>query len=614
MEGNYELEKRKYVIGGTAVVIIIVYLIRLFTLQLLSEDFKISADSNAFLKRIQYPARGAIADRNGKLLVYNQPAYDVMVIMKEQQGVDTLDLCESLDITREWYERRMEEIKDYRRNPGYSPYTQQLFMSQLSTEEFGRFQEKLFRFPGFYIQKRSIRQYNYPNAAHLLGDVGEVGPKDIEEDSYYRSGDYIGKLGVERSYETMLRGEKGMEILLRDVRGRIKGRYQNGKFDVAPIPGRNLTMSIDIELQALGERLMKGKLGSIVAIEPSTGEVLCMVSSPTYDPRIMTGRQRGKSQKMLANDPHKPLLNRGIMGQYPPGSTFKTSQALTFLQEGIITPASAYPCSHGFHFKGLKVGCHAHGSPLPLVPAIATSCNGYFCWGLYYMFGNRQKYKTVGDAMTRWKDHMVSMGFGYKLGIDLPGEKRGMIPNAPFYDKVYRNRWSGLTVISISIGQGEVNLTPLQIANLGATIANRGYYIVPHVVKEVQGMPLDTLYTRKHHTMVQPKHYDAVIEGMRQAVLGGTCRAANSSAYEVCGKTGTAQNPHGQDHSVFMGFAPRENPKIAICVYVENGSWGATYGVPIGALMMEQYINGGLSEESEVTATEFENRHLYRIN
>lgn len=614
MEGNYELEKRKYVIGGTAVVIIIVYLIRLFTLQLLSEDFKISADSNAFLKRIQYPARGAISDRNGKLLVYNQPAYDVMVIMKEQQGVDTLDLCESLDITRDWYERRMEEIKDYRRNPGYSPYTQQLFMSQLSTEEFSRFQEKLFRFPGFYIQKRSIRQYNYPNAAHLLGDVGEVGPKDIEEDNYYRSGDYIGKLGVERSYETMLRGEKGMEILLRDVRGRIKGRYQDGKFDVAPIPGRNLTMSIDIELQALGERLMKGKLGSIVAIEPSTGEVLCMVSSPTYDPRIMTGRQRGKSQKMLADDPHKPLLNRGIMGQYPPGSTFKTSQALTFLQEGIITPASAYPCSHGFHFKGLKVGCHAHGSPLPLVPAIATSCNGYFCWGLYYMFGNRQKYKTVGDAMTRWKDHMVSMGFGYKLGIDLPGEKRGMIPNAPFYDKVYRNRWSGLTVISISIGQGEVNLTPLQIANLGATIANRGYYIIPHVVKEVQGMPLDTLYTRKHHTMVQPKHYNAVIEGMRQAVLGGTCRAANSSSYEVCGKTGTAQNPHGQDHSVFMGFAPRENPKIAICVYVENGSWGATYGVPIGALMMEQYINGGLSEESEVTASEFENRHLYKIN
>ena len=614
MDGNYELEKRKYVIGGAAAAIILVYLIRLFTLQLLSEDFKISADSNAFLKRIQYPARGAISDRNGKLLVYNQPAYDVMVIMVEQQGVDTLDLCESLGITREWYERRMEEIKDSRRNPGYSRYTQQLFMSQLSTEEFSRFQEKLFRFPGFYIQKRSIRQYNYANAAHLLGDVGEVNPEDIENDRYYRSGDYIGKLGVERSYETMLRGEKGMEILLRDVRGRIKGRYQNGKFDVAPIPGRNLTMSIDLELQALGERLMKGKLGSIVAIEPSTGEVLCMVSSPTYDPRIMTGRQRGKSQKALGKNPYRPLLNRAIMGQYPPGSTFKISQALTFLQEGIITPGTPYPCSNGFHFKGLKVGCHAHGSPLPLVPAIATSCNGYFCWGLYYMFGNRQKYATVGDAMTRWKDYMVSMGFGYKLGIDLPGEKRGMIPNAPFYDKAYRNRWSGLTVISISIGQGEVNLTPLQIANLGATIANRGYYIVPHVVKEVQGMPLDTTYTQKHYTMVEPKHYEVAVEGMRQAVLNGTCRAANSPFYEVCGKTGTAQNPHGQDHSVFMGFAPRKDPKIAICVYVENGTWGATYGVPIGALMMEQYINGELSEESKAKADDFENKHLYSIS
>ena len=614
MEGkkpNYELEKRKYVIGGAAAAVILVYLIRLFTLQLLSEDFKASADSNAFLKRIQYPARGAISDRNGKLLVYNQPAYDVMVIMREQEGVDTLDLCESLGITRQWYERRMEEIKDQKRNIGYSSYTQQVFMSQLSTEEFSRFQEKLFRFPGFYIQKRSIRQYCYPHAAHLLGDIGEVGPEDIEADHYYRSGDYIGKLGVERSYEKALRGEKGMEILLRDARGRIKGRYQNGKFDEAPIPGRNLTMSIDIDLQALGERLMKGKLGSIVAIEPSTGEVLCMVSSPTYDPRIMIGRQRGKSQKLLASDPYKPLLNRAIMGQYPPGSTFKTSQALTFLQEGIITPQTAFPCNHGFHFKGLKVGCHGHGSPLPLVPAIATSCNGYFCWGLYHMFGNRTKYETVQQAMTTWKDYMVSMGFGYKLGIDLPGEKRGMIPNAPYYDKAYRGDWSGLTVISISIGQGEVNLTPLQIANLGATIANRGWYIVPHVVKKVQGMPLDTLYTRKHYTRVQRSHYETVVAGMRQAVLGGTCRIANTADYEVCGKTGTAQNPHGQDHSVFMGFAPREDPKIAICVYVENGSWGATYGVPIGALMMEQYINGKLSEASEARATEFENRHLY---
>ncbi|MBR1903374.1 MAG: penicillin-binding protein 2 [Bacteroidaceae bacterium] len=611
MAVNYDLEKRKYILGGVAFLIILIYLVRLFTLQLLSDDFKKNADSNAFLQRIQYPARGIITDRNGELLVYNQPAYDVMVIMNEQIGVDTMDLCQSLHITREWYEHRMEEIKDSRRNPGYSKFTQQLFMSQLSTEEFSRFQEKLFRFPGFYIQKRSIRQYRHPYAAHILGDVGEVNPDDLSQDQYYQSGDYIGKLGVERSYENELRGVKGKEILLRDARGRLKGHYQNGKFDVAPVPGRNLKLSIDLKLQALGERLMKGKLGSIVAIEPSTGEVLCMVSSPTYDPKMMVGRQRGKNHILLSQDTHKPLLNRAIMGQYPPGSTFKTSQALTFLQEGIITPGTAYSCTHGFHNRGLTVGCHGHGSPLPLIPAIATSCNGYFCWGLYYMFGNRKKYPTVQDAMTRWKDYMVSMGFGYKLGIDLPGEKRGMIPNAPYYDKAYRGDWSGLTVISISIGQGEVNLTPLQIANLGATIANRGYYIIPHVVKEVQGQPLDTLYTKKHYTMVERKNYEYVVEGMRHAVVGGTCRTANTSMYEVCGKTGTAQNPHGQDHSVFMGFAPRNNPKIAICVYVENGTWGATYGVPIGALMMEQYINGKLSESSQQQANVFEHKYLF---
>ncbi|MBO5182330.1 MAG: penicillin-binding protein 2 [Paraprevotella sp.] len=606
---NYNLENRKYVLGGVATVIVLLYIIRLFTLQIMSDDYKKNADSNAFFKRIQYPSRGVISDRHGELLVYNQPAYDIMVVMKEQVGVDTLDLCRSLGITPEIYERRMAEIKDRNRNPGYSPYTQQLFMNQLAVEEFSIFQEKLFRFPGFYIQKRSIRQYHHPYAAHILGDVGEVSPGDIEEDEYYRRGDYIGKLGVERSYEQHLRGEKGVEILLRDARGRIKGHYQNGAFDRNPIPGKNLTLSLDIKLQALGERLLEGKIGSIVAIEPSTGEVLCMVSSPNYDPRIMVGRQRGKSHLELSRDPMKPLLNRAIMGQYPPGSTFKTSQALTFLQEGVITPSTPYPCYHGFIYRGLKVGCHAHGSPLPLVPALATSCNAYFCWGLYYMFGDRRKYASVQEAMTRWKDHMVAMGFGYRLGIDLPGEKRGMIPNAAFYDKNYRGSWNGLTVISISIGQGEVNLTPLQIANLGATIANRGYYYVPHVVKEIQDTPLDTLYTRRHYTMVDRRHYETVVEGMRKAVTGGTCRAANNPWYEVCGKTGTAQN-RGQDHSVFMGFAPKDNPKIAIAVYVENGGFGAVYGVPIGALMMEQYINGKLSPASEEKATAFQNRRI----
>lgn len=610
MAAKYELEKRKYVLGGVATGVILVYLVRLFFLQVMSDDFKRTADSNAFLNRVQYPARGAITDRNGKLLVYNQPAYDILVVMTEQKGVDTLDLCESLGIDTAWYSRRMAEIKDRRRNPGYSPYTQQLFMSQLSTEEFSRFQEKLFRFPGFYIQKRSIRQYSYPYAAHILGDIGEVGVADIEADGYYRSGDYIGKQGVERAYEKCLRGEKGSEILLRDAHGRIKGRFQDGKFDVAPVPGKNITLSIDVDLQALGERLMKGKLGSIVAIEPGTGEVLCLVSSPSYDPRIMVGRQRGKSHRLLSADPLKPLLNRAISGRYPPGSTFKTSQGLTFLQEGIISPTgTSYPCTHGFHFGRLTVGCHGHPSPLTLVPAIATSCNGYFCWGLYHMLSNRGKYGSVQNAMTRWKDYMVSMGFGYRLGIDLPGEDRGMIPNAAYYDKAYRKSWNGVTVVSIAIGQGEVGLTPLQIANLGATIANRGYYVTPHVVKEIQGESLDDAYTRKHRTMVSPSNYEYVVAGMRAAVTGGTCRAANNTMYEVCGKTGTAQN-RGHDHSAFMGFAPKDNPKIAIAVYVENGGFGAVYGVPIGALMMEQYINGGLSETSRRKAEEFENRSI----
>ena len=603
---DYSLNNRKYVLGFSVAFILIIYLARLFSLQLMSDDYKMRADSNAFMRRILFPARGAITDRNGKLLVYNQPAYDVMVVMKEQVGVDTIHLCRSLGITREWYERRMKEIKN---TVGYSMHTQQVFMSQLSAKEFSNFQEKLFHFPGFYIQKRNIRQYTGPYAAHLLGDVGEVSPADIENDEYYRSGDYIGKLGVESSYERQLRGVKGSEILLRDVRGRIKGRYQNGKFDVQPIPGKNLTLSIDLELQKLGERLMQGKLGSIVAIEPATGEILCMVNAPTYDPRSMVGRQRGKRHKELSADPMKPLLNRSIMGLYPPGSTFKTSQALTFLQEGIIQPTTQYPCSHGFHFRGLKVGCHGHASPLPLVPSIATSCNGYFCWGLYHMMENRSKYRTVQDAMTRWKDYMVSMGFGYKLGVDLPGEKRGLIPNAEFYDKAYNKSWNGLTIISISIGQGEVTLTPLQIANLGATIANRGWFITPHVVREIQDEELDSLYTQKRRTMVSPIHYETVATGMQRAVEGGTCRAAYTPEYIVCGKTGTAQN-RGHDHSVFMGFAPKDNPKIAIAVYVENGGWGANYGVPLGALMMEQYINGKLSPASEQKAETFANKHI----
>ena len=612
MINDYRFENRKFVIVGIVLAIVVAFICRLFSLQIINDDYKKYADSNAFLNKTIYPSRGVMYDRNGKLLVSNQPAYDVMVCMRNVKDLDTLAFCNSLGITREFFEKRIKDIKNKNLNPGYSSYTDQLFLSQLTAEDFAMFQEQLYKFNGFSIQRRTVRQYDYHVAGHIFGDLGEVSKKDIANDDYYVRGDFIGKQGIESYYEKYLRGEKGKEILLRDAHGRIKGRYLDGAMDVAPVPGKNLTLSLDIELQQLAERLLENKIGSVVAIEPSTGEVLCMASSPTFDPQILVGRQRGENHKILSKDKQKPLLNRAIQGTYPPGSTFKTSQALTYLHEGIISPETSFPCAHGFRFKGLHVGCHPHGSPLPLVPALATSCNSYFCWGLYRMIGS-DRYTSSQDAFNHWKDHMVAMGFGYRLGIDLPGEARGFIPNSAFYDKWYGGRWNGLTIISISIGQGEVTLTPLQIANLGATIANRGYYIAPHVVKEVEGEAMDSIYSTPKRTLVDKRHYETVVKGMREAVLNGTCRAANLPGIEVCGKTGTAQN-RGKDHSAFMGFAPMNDPKIAIAVYVENGGFGAVYGVPIGALIMEKYLTGTLSAASEQKANDIQQRVIYYGN
>ena len=606
---DFMLERRKFVIGGIALFVVLCYVIRLSYLQLAPNDYRKIAESNAIYNKIIYPSRGAIYDRKGRLLVFNQPAYDIMVITREAKDFDTLDLCETLHMTRQEFEQRLEDIKDLSKNPGYSSYTQQLFQAQISAADFSIFQEKMFRFNGFYVRERTGRQYKYPCAAHILGDVAEVSPTDIEQDDYYMAGDFIGKQGVERSYEKVLRGEKGVEVLLRDSRGKIQGHFQNGELDRKPKPGKDIFLSIDIELQMLGERLMQGKKGSIVAIEPSTGEVLCLVSSPTYNPRDLIGKNRGKKIMDMVNNPSRPMLNRAISGAYPPGSTFKPSQALTFLQEGIVSAnGTYYPCNGGFRYKNSKLGCHAHPSPISLMPALATSCNGYFCWGLLNMFGNRSKYPTVQDAMTTWKDYMVSMGFGYKLGIDMPGEVRGMIPNADYYDEHLR-RWNALTVISISIGQGEVTLTPLQIANQGATIANRGHYVTPHIVKGIKGGAIADSLHRVHHTKVNPSYYDYIVSGMRSAVLTGTCKGAQNPWYEVCGKTGTAQN-RGHDHSAFMGFAPKNNPQIAIAVYVENGGYGNAFGVPIGALMMEQYIRGELSPDSKVRASGIQHRSV----
>lgn len=598
MRKDYTLEKRKYVIVAIILTVALIYVIRLFSLQVINVDYRRYAEGNAFLKKTRYPSRGLIYDRNGKLIVYNQPAYDVMMIPREVKNLDTLDFCNTLGITVEEFRQRLAAMKDRRKNPGYSTYTPQIFLSQLSAEEYGRLQEKLYRYEGFYVQNRIIRQYAYDVAGNLLGNVREVSQSDIEADGYYASGDYTGDLGVEKSYEKILRGEKGVEILLRDAHGRIKGRYEDGLYDVAPVSGRNLTLTIDAELQEYGEYLMQGKIGAIVAIEPQTGEILAMVSSPTYRPSSLIGRERGKNYAALVRDPYKPLYDRSIMAAYPPGSTFKPTQGMILLQEGIISLNTLYPCHHGFLSGGLRVGCHEHSSPIALQPALQTSCNAFFCYGFKAMMDNRTKYKTTAEAFTLWKDYLVSMGYGYKLGVDLPGERRGFIPNSEYYDKYYgRGRWRGLTVISVSIGQGEVLATPLQIANLGATIANRGYYVIPHVVKAIQDTVINPVYLERHRTMVDPQNYQYVAEAMRKAVTDGTCRIGEIPGLEMCGKTGTAQNPHGRDHSAFMGFAPKENPKIAIAVYVENAGFGATYAVPIGSLMIEKYLNRSISPE-----------------
>lgn len=610
MRKNYDLEKRKYIIGGFILLIAFIYLIRLFDLQINDEKYKRSADSNAFLKKTVYPSRGLIYDRNGELVVFNQPAYDVMMIPRDVQPFDTLDFCNTLNITREHFDKLLASMKDKRSNPGYSSYTPQRLMSQVSAQDYGRLQEKLYRFPGFFIQKRILRQYNHPTAANVLGNIREVSQKDIENDEYYNRGDYTGDLGVEKSYERYLRGVKGVEILIRDARGRIQGRYEDGARDIEPISGKDLKLSLDIKLQQYAESLMQGKRGAIVAIEPATGEVLCMVSFPNYDPTLLVGRQRGENYKKLVSDESYPLFDRAIMGTYPPGSTFKPTQGLIFLQEGIIDLNTTYPCSHGYINGGLRVGCHAHGSPLPLKPALQTSCNAFFCWGFKGMIDRRSKYGSSANAFEVWKNHLVSMGYGYKLGVDLPGESRGYIPNSGTYNKFYKEgHWSANTIISVSIGQGEILSTPLQIANLAATIANRGHYITPHVVKEVQDTIMEPF--ERHVPTIDAHHYDAIAEGMRMAVTGGTCRRAAIPGIEVCGKTGTAQNPHGKDHSAFMGFAPYDNPQIAVAVYVENGGWGATYGVPIGSLVMEKYLTGQIDPSRKYMEEQMVNSSIY---
>jgi penicillin-binding protein 2 len=581
---------RKYIIMGLVLAASLVLIVRLFHVQIVDKTYRVSAANNALRPVTQYPARGLIYDRNGKLIVYNQAAYDLLVIPVQTSAFDTARFNEILGITMDDFRQRMKDAVDYSRR------TPSVFLKMISSETYALLQEELYRFPGFYVQARTLRKYTQPVASHLLGYVGEVDNKLIARDRYYRAGDYIGVSGIEKTYEEQLRGTKGVNIFLVDVHNNIKGSYADGKYDTTAVPGTNLWSTIDIDLQAYGENLMQNKTGSIVAIEPATGEILTLVTSPSYDPSLLVGRIRSGNFVRLQADTLKPLFDRALMASYPPGSTFKIMNGLIGLQEKVIRPASRFECHMGYHAGSITVGCHSHDSPLDLREAVAQSCNAWFCNAFRNILENSE-YGSVQDAFDRWREYLVSFGFGNKLGIDLPNELSGFIPTRSYYDSYYgKDRWKALTVISLAIGQGEIGATPLQMANMAATIANRGSFFIPHVVKQIgnDGVP-SAMYTQKYTTGISPENFEPVIEGMEGAVNGGpgsTARGARLDSIIICGKTGTAQNPHGKDHSIFIAFAPKDNPQIAIAVYVENAGFGSTFAAPIASLMIEKYLTG----------------------
>lgn len=557
---------------------------RLIYIQLIDGQYDDLAKANVLRHVVQYPPRGEVFDRNGEYLVQSRECYDLVVITSEigKRGFDTLRMCEVLKLP---LERLRREMANARLRPR-APYT---VASYISKEDKLRFDE--CNFPGFYPVYRTVRQYPRKVGGNLLGYVGEVNSDMLKRMPSYRSGDYVGMSGVERAYEPLLKGVKGVKIQEIDTHGAVKGSYMNGRYDSLPEPGRFLTSTIDARLQLLGEELMRGKVGAAVAIEPSTGEILMMVSSPSYDPDELVGRERGNNyMKMLYNKQH-PLFNRAVTAKYPPGSTFKVVQGLIGMQEGVLTPSDVHGCHMGYQVGKLRVGCHAHGSPLDLRAAVATSCNAYFCYVFRDILENR-KHGSIKQNFDRWKEYVESFGFGRKLGSDFLDEGNGYVPDASFYDRRYRGSWNSLTVISLSIGQGELGCTPLQLANLACIVANRGYYYIPHIVKKIEGQDsLDRRFYERHYTMVDSKHFEPIVEGMWQGVnVGGTSTQARLPGLDVCGKTGTAQNPHGRDHSTFMSFAPRNNPKIAISVYVENAGFGASAAVPIASLLEEYYL------------------------
>lgn len=585
----FDLGKKNVLILGV-IVVALVYLGQLFYLQIIDEEYKITAGNNAYRYDIRYPARGLIMDRNKKILAGNETAYDIMITPYEVKELDTMDLCRTFDL--DIYEVR-SKLKEYRKNRRRIGYQSLPFVKQATSRQYAIFLEKAYKFPGFSAVARTIRNYPYNAGANLLGYITEADTAYLRKNPEYRRGDYIGKTGIEQSYEFVLKGRKGHAIFLRDVHNQVKSSFADGKYDIEAVPGMSVISTIDAELQQYGERLMKNKIGSLVAIEPATGEILTLVSSPGIDVEKLAIINKHFGD--LLKDPLKPLYNRAVMAPYPPGSVFKLVNALIGLEEGVVDLGTMYSCHGGYKVGSISVGCHAHPSPTDLTRSIMMSCNTYYCNVFRDIIDNR-KYSSPQEGFARWREMVLSFGFGKKLGTDFPSEQGGTLPTNETYDKIHgKDRWKSLSIISLAIGQGEIGTTPLHLANLAATIANRGYYITPHIVMGSTDTLINNQYREKNYTMVSTYNFEKIIEGMYLAVnapkgSGATATIAAVKDLEICGKTGTAQNPHGKDHSVFICFAPRDNPKIAVAAYIENAGFGATWAAPIASLITEMYL------------------------
>jgi penicillin-binding protein 2 len=588
-----QLSERKFIIIGVFILVGLAYVSRLFYIQVVDDTYKLDARNQAFRYTTENPIRGYIYDRNNKLLVYNEAAYDLMVLPKDVKGIDTLDFCSLLGIDKEQFLKKMKKAMQ----APNSPRKESIFEKQLSPRDYASLQERLYRFPGFWVQSRTLRKYPMKIAAHMLGYIGEADKAMTDKDPYYREGDYVGISGVEKTYEKALRGKKGTRIMMVDVNNRDKGSFMNGLYDTAAISGKALKSTIDADLQLYGEQLMQNKIGSVVAIDPRTGEILAIITSPSYDPNLLVGRERAKNFAALNMDTIGiPLFNRATMASYPPGSTFKLIEALIGQQVGVLSPDTRYPCSRGYAPLGGHPKCEAHPSPLALYDAIAHSCNSYFSYVFKSIIENK-KYHDTYQAYQNWRDIAMSFNVGKKTESDLANELRGNIPSINYYDKIFgKGSWHASTVISLGIGQNELLITPLQNATIVSIIANKGWYYTPHIIKAIANNEKDTLLDRfkvKRYTMITDTNiYNNVIIGMTNVVESGTAHLLKIEGIDFCAKTGTAENPHGKDHSVFVAFAPKNNPKIAIAVLVENAGWGASWAGPIASLMMEKYLTG----------------------